>query len=206
MNTYHHGDLKNALIQAGIEILAKEGLKGLSLRGVAKQVGVSHTAPYAHFTDKQALVAAISTAGYKKLYRQLSSIDQDFSDDPLIKLVEVAWCYVQFAIKDSAHFKITFSGVIEKEKDYPAFVEISQSSFDFIIDIVRACQSEGILPDSPIELLAVNIWGSIHGFATLLIEDQLSHKVLENYTLREMVISLLNLMTITEISPELLNN
>jgi AcrR family transcriptional regulator len=58
--TYHHGDLKNALIQAGMEILAEEGLGSLSLRKVAKQAGVSHAAPYAHFNDKQALIAAIS--------------------------------------------------------------------------------------------------------------------------------------------------
>ena len=76
MNTYHHGDLKNALIQAGIEILSIEGVKGLSLRRVAKRAGVSHAAPYAHFKDKQALVAAISTEGYKKLFAQLTQIDQ----------------------------------------------------------------------------------------------------------------------------------
>ena len=57
---YHHGDLKNALIRAGIEILSKEGVQALSLRKVAKQAGVSHAAPYAHFADKQALLAATS--------------------------------------------------------------------------------------------------------------------------------------------------
>ncbi len=174
MNTYHHGDLKNALIQAGIEILSDEGVKGLSLRRVAKRAGVSHTAPYAHFADKQALVAAISTEGYKRLYAQFTHIDQEFSSDPLKKLVEVAWSYVQFAVNDPAHFKITFSGVIEKEKDYPAFVEISQQSFAFIIEMVADCQAAGILRSGPTDLIAVHIWGAIHGLATLLIEDQLS--------------------------------
>jgi len=64
--TYHHGDLKNALIRAGIDILAREGVGGLSLRKVARNAGVSHTAPYAHFADKQALIAAISTNGHEK--------------------------------------------------------------------------------------------------------------------------------------------
>jgi AcrR family transcriptional regulator len=149
MNTYHHGDLKNALIQAGIEILSINGIKGLSLRRVAKRAGVSHAAPYAHFTDKQALIAAISTEGYKRLFSRLKQIDQNHCNDPQRKLVEVAWCYLQFAVKDPAHFKITFSGVIEKEKDYPAFVEISQKSFAFITEMVAECQATGMLPSGP---------------------------------------------------------
>ncbi|MFC1996407.1 TetR/AcrR family transcriptional regulator [Chloroflexota bacterium] len=201
MKTYHHGDLKNALIQAGIEILSDEGVKGLSLRQVAKRAGVSHTAPYAHFADKQALVAAISTEGYRRLYAQLSLLDQEYASDPLGKLVEVAWSYIQFAVNDPAHFKITFSGVIEKEKDYPSFIEISQQSFNFIIDMVADCQAEGILRPGPTDLIAVHIWGAIHGLATLLIEDQLSSSVLKTYTIREMVISTLNVLTEIEIDP-----
>jgi AcrR family transcriptional regulator len=203
MNTYHHGDLKNALIQAGIEILSLDGIKGFSLRQVAKRAGVSHAAPYAHFTDKQALIAAISTEGYKRLFSQLTQIDQKYCNDPLRKLVEVAWCYLQFAVKDPAHFKITFSGVIEKEKDYPAFVEISQRSFAFITEMVAECQAAGILRSGPSDLIAVHLWGSIHGLATLLIEDQLSSQVLENYSLRKILVSTINLMTEVEIDPNL---
>jgi AcrR family transcriptional regulator len=199
MKTYHHGDLKNALIQAGIEILADEGVKGLSLRSVAKRAGVSHTAPYAHFADKQALVAAISTEGYRKLYTYLIEIDQIHGNDPLRKLIEVAWSYVKFAVNDPAHFKITFSGVIEMEKNYPAFVDISQKSFSFINEMIADCQKAEIIRKSPTDLIAVHLWGAIHGLATLLIEDQLSHTVLEKYTLREMVISTLNMFTATEL-------
>ena len=57
--SYHHGDLKNALIKAGADILSKEGVSALSLRKVAHKAGVSHAAPYAHFADKQALIAAM---------------------------------------------------------------------------------------------------------------------------------------------------
>ncbi len=110
--TYHHGDLKNALIQAGIEILSREGLSEFSLRKVARQAGVSHAAPYAHFADKQALIAAISTAGYEKLYRRIEAVLEKYPDDPLKELVEASWSYVSFAFEEPDHFRITFSRVI----------------------------------------------------------------------------------------------
>src|SRR5512137_1488824 len=123
-DTYHHGDLKNALIKAGIQVLAKEGVSALSLRKVARKAGVSHAAPYAHFADKQALIAAISTEGYRRLYEQLAAAGRQHRGDPLRQLIEGAWAYVEFALNDPAHFRITLSGVAEKEKDYPALMEM----------------------------------------------------------------------------------
>src|SRR3989304_5420550 len=120
--TYHHGDLKNALIKAGVEILAKEGVNGLSLRKVAKKAGVSHAAPYSHFADKQALIAAISTEGFRQLYGSVSKVAGKYNTIPSRQLVEAAWTYVQFALDDRDRFKVMFSGVLEKEKEYPEFV------------------------------------------------------------------------------------
>src|SRR5262245_39430791 len=133
---YHHGDLKNALIAAGIEILSEEGIHALSLRKVAQRAGVSHAAPYAHYDDKQALIAAISTEGYRRLYETLRAIVERHAGAPLRQLFEAAWAYVQFAQQDPGHFKITFSGAVEQQKQYPAFVEMSQRSFGILEQIV----------------------------------------------------------------------
>src|SRR5664279_157938 len=119
---YHHGDLKNALIQAGIKILSKEGVGGLSLRKVASKAGVSHSAPYSHFADKQALIAAISTEGFRQLYERINGVTYEFKTKPSRQLVEVAWAYVQFAMDDRDRFKVMFSGILEKEREYPEFV------------------------------------------------------------------------------------
>ncbi len=83
--TYHHGDLKNALIKAGVEILAKDGVSGLSLRKVALRAGVSHSAPYSHFADKQALIAAISTEGFRQLYEKVSMVAEANKDTTIFK-------------------------------------------------------------------------------------------------------------------------
>jgi AcrR family transcriptional regulator len=186
--TYHHGDLKNALIQAGMEILAREGVGGLSLRKVAKQAGVSHAAPYAHFTDKQALIAAISTEGFKQLYSQIESVKETYRTDPETLLIETAWAYVQFALHAPDRFKLMFSSVLEKEKDYPDFVEISQKNFRQVVEIIEICQEAGILKTGDPDLIALSLWGAVHGFVSLLLEGQISHTVLEKAALKDILI------------------
>jgi len=185
---YHHGDLKNALIQAGVEILAKEGIEGLSLRKVAQRAGVSHSAPYSHFPDKQSLIAAISTEGFKRLYDDLDAAVSLHQCDPKRQLQEGAWAYVQFAMNNMDTFKIMFSGVLEKEKEYPAFVEISRKTFDRVVDVVRACQEAGILRAAPADMMAVSVWGQLHGIISLLLEGQISHTVLDQFPIRDIVI------------------
>jgi hypothetical protein len=80
-----------------------------------------------------------------------------------------------------------FSGVIEKERDYPAFVEISHKTFERVADVVRSCQEAGILRSSPPEKMAVVIWGQVHGIISLLLEGQISHTVLDRFDIREIV-------------------
>lgn len=185
--TYHHGDLKNALIKAGVEILAKDGVSGLSLRKVALKAGVSHAAPYAHFADKQALIAAISTEGFRQLYEMMSGVAEKYKSQPEKQLVEAAWAYVQFAIEDRDRFKVMFSGVLEKEKEYPDFVAESQRNFQLVKSIVEANQASGKLRGGDSALAALSAWGIIHGFVMLLLEGQLPHTVLEKMSLRELV-------------------
>jgi len=197
---YHHGDLKNALIMAGIEVLAKEGTSGLSLRKVASRAGVSHAAPYAHYTDKQALIAAISTEGYHMLYERIQAAISLHAGDPLKTLIEASWAYVQFALDEPDHFRITLSGAVEKEKDYPAYVEISNKSFTAVMNIVKECQDAGVLDSGPADLMAISVWSLVHGFVSLLLESQISHTLLERMSVREMLLFSLNQITRIDIS------
>ena len=189
---YHHGDLKNALIKVGIQILSKEGLWGLSLRRVAKKAGVSHTAPYAHFADKQALIAAISTEGYHQLYKQLTAAVETNHVNPQNMLVEVGWAYVQFALKDPELFKVMFSGVIEQEKDYPDFREISQKNFQLLLGIIKTYQESGLLAPEPVDLVAVRLWSVVHGFIMLLLEGQISHTLLDRMSIKELMVFMID--------------
>lgn len=197
--TYHHGDLKNALIQAGVDILAKEGVSALSLREVARRAGVSHAAPYAHFADKQALVAAIATDGHQKIHERIVGIVQQYPDDPLRQLVETAWAYAEFGFEEPDLFRITFSGVVERERDYPALVEIATKNLGLVRSLVMRCQAAGILsPDEP-DLVVVAVWGLVHGFVSLVQQGQVSRSVLDRHSLREMLVFTLNQVSRVEI-------
>lgn len=184
---YHHGDLKNALIKAGVEILSKEGIEGLSLRKVAQRAGVSHSAPYSHFPDKQSLIAAISTEGFHRLYAELDAAVLAHPRNPKKQLLNGALAYVRYALNNTDTFKIMFSGVLEKEKEYPAFVEISHKTFQRVMDVVRACLAAGILHSTSPEMMAVAAWGQVHGIISLALEGQISHSVLDHHAIEDVV-------------------
>ena len=184
---YHHGDLKNALIKAGVEILSKEGIEGLSLRKVAQRAGVSHSAPYSHFPDKQSLIAAISTEGFNQLYAELDAAVLAYPKSPKKQLQQGALAYLQFALNNTDTFKIMFSGVLEKEKEYLAFVEISHKTFQRVVDVVRACQEVGIMRATSPEMMAVAAWGQVHGIVSLALEGQISHTVLDGHAIQDVV-------------------
>jgi AcrR family transcriptional regulator len=198
---YHHGDLRNSLIQAGIEILAEEGGGALSLRKVASRAGVSHAAPYAHFADRQDLIAAISTEGFRQLYERIEAVVVANPHDLANRLVEVAWAYVQFAMQNSSLFKIMFSGILEEENKYPEFVNISHKNFLELVYLVEACQQAGLLRPGPADVLALSVWSLVHGFVSLLLEKQISHTILQGTSFKELLCQTLNQISLVNLTP-----
>ena len=183
-------------------ILSENRVAGLSLRKVAQKAGVSHTAPYAHFADKQALIAAISTEGFRQLYDAIHAAAARHEGDPAAQLVEAAWAYVKFALDDPDHFKVTMSGIVQREQEYPDFVAISQKSFALVLEIVKACQRRKILRPGPPDLAAVGVWSLMHGLVSLLLENQISRRIVGRLSVRGMLIATLNQMTLVDLQSQ----
>ena len=203
---YHHGDLKNALIQAGIKILAEEGVGGLSLRKVARKAGVSHSAPYAHFADKQNLIAAIASDGHKKIFEQFEAIQARHSDDPLRQFISGAWAYVEFGLESPDHYKITFSGAIQDEHSHSEFIEYSQRNMQVLRTIIQQCRDAGILSANDIdpELQAVSMWGLLHGLVLLIIQGQVPGNLIKRTQPKDMVIAALQQIVRVPINAKML--
>jgi len=191
INTYHHGNLKQALISAGLEILSEKGIEGLSLRKVAKLIGVSHTAPYNHFHDKQDLLAAISAAGHEQFHHLLLGTYEKYKNTPNELISEIAWAYLQFALDNPAKFKLMFSGALEEEKNHPAFLEITQKTISLFEEIIVFCQDKGSLEGGNVVRIAIKLWGTVHGFTTLMLENQFPPEYLTEKDIKELLRSLI---------------
>ena len=181
---YHHGNLKEALVSAGLAILSEKGIEGLSLRNVAKKVGVSHAAPYNHFPNKQALLAAMSTAGHEQLHQAMSGAFENAKRTSADTLAEVVWAYLQFALVDPGRFKLMFSGALEEERDHPAFLEVSRKNISLLEEIIIYCQNKGEVAEGRVATIAIRLWSLAHGFTYLVLENQFPIEYLQGQDLR----------------------
>jgi AcrR family transcriptional regulator len=170
---YHHGDLRHALIQAGLEILSEGGAAALDLRKVARRAGVSHAAPYRHFADKQALVAAINEEGFRRLAEQIQSTLREAPDDPFEQLQAIAKAYVQFARQQPWLMREMFSGLTIEREAFPDLQAASKAVYIFYTEVVKRGQEQGSIIDGDPRALAGVLWSLLHGVAMLTIEIQM---------------------------------
>jgi len=169
---YHHGDLRAALVRAGLELLRKEGFEALSLRAVARRAGVSQTAPYSHFTDKNALLAAIAAEGLRTLgSRQLANAAG--IDDPYERMYAMARTYVGMACDEPALYQLMLGpGAPEKYQS----AEADQAYNDGLAHL-RTCVAAvvGTDVDAPETWVAMMAsWAMVHGMAQLLTDGKIS--------------------------------
>lgn len=165
---YHHGNLRNELLDTAETQLA-EGVEELSLRALARAVGVSQTAPYRHFSDKNELLVALATRGYEQLLLKLKEAGQQ-ANGPEQQLGVFAHTYVNYAVQHPDLFRLMFGPMDRPQEDYPELRQAMRETYDLVRAIMRAGMSQGIFKKHDVEYAANAGWSGIHGLATLKID------------------------------------
>lgn len=167
---YHHGDLRAALVEGALAILREEGLEALTLRGVARRAGVSQAAPYRHFTDRRALVAAVAEDGFRRLQATMLERMQDAQGRGSLKLVAKA--YVEFGLANPAEYRVMFGPDVAITDDLPALRETGRGVLGFVAEGIRRAQDAGLVGAGDAWLMAVATWATLHGLVMLTLDGQ----------------------------------
>jgi AcrR family transcriptional regulator len=168
--SYHHGNLRAELLDTAIEQLREVGADDLSLRALARAVGVSQTAPYRHFADKGELLAAMATRGYRDLLAALRAAGDQTPDCPTRQLVGFAHAYVDYAATHPQLFKLMFGPAVQPAEKYPELRAASRETFALVQDILLQGMKMGQFRQQNHVYLANAAWAGIHGLATLRVD------------------------------------
>jgi AcrR family transcriptional regulator len=169
---YHHGNLREVLLQAAIRLIARRGPGGFTLREVARRARVSHKAPYRHFRDKDELIAAVAAHGFLELNQAMLDAAASRST-ALERLKRSGWAYVSFALHRQEHFDVMFDAPMPKTK-YPECAAAGEQAFGTLLGFVEMCQREGQLPAGDSLRLALAAWSLVHGIGKLAVTERLA--------------------------------
>jgi AcrR family transcriptional regulator len=180
---YHHGDLKTALVDAGVEILRGKGPEALSLREVARRVGVSQAAPYRHFKDRRELIAAIAERGFSRMGDAMRRAMTGAGGRPGLR--GVARAYVRFGLKNPAEYRVMFGPEVALTDDLPALRETGRSVLGFVAEGIAGLQKAGLVGPGDPWLMAAATWAMLHGLVMLSLDGQAASVASEDALVEE---------------------
>lgn len=170
---YHHGDLRRALLEEALRTIQSEGVEHLTLRTVGERLGVSRTALYRHFSDKQALLAVVGREGFRML--RLALVDAwERHGRGREGFEAMGAAYVGFAVTHPSHYRVMFGRFIESCSKDEEFVREATAAFQALVDALVEQQQAGVVRQDDPARLARFVWSVVHGIAMLEIDGQLS--------------------------------
>lgn len=170
--SYHHGALREALLSASLRLIEAEGIGAVSLRRVAREAGVSPGAPYHHFADRGALLAALTAAGFRLLGQDMAAARAD-AGSPVQALSAVLRAYVAFAQRHPGYFRLMFRPELSGWHKDPAVKAAVHDAERQLDETVADCVRAGVIPAGQADPLAVMAWSMAHGLASLWVDGML---------------------------------
>ncbi|MBO0863843.1 MAG: TetR/AcrR family transcriptional regulator [Mycobacterium sp.] len=170
-DSYHHGDLKRALTDAALSLVAEKGPKGFTLTEAARRAGVSAAAPYRHFSDKDQLLAAAAEQGFLQLHAALTAAI-DRARDPKRRLVTLGRAYVRWAVTHPDYYQIMFAAHTVRSEHH-GLVSAAALAFDDLLEATTTYLASGTLRGRDSRRLASALWSLVHGIASLSIGGDL---------------------------------
>ena len=165
--SYHHGELREALVRAAVELVEERGPDGFTLREAARKVGVTHTAPYRHFADRDALLVAVAEEGFDGLHAAMMA-RLDGVLDPRAQLQAIGIAYVEYAVEHPSHFRVMHGAAADSCVN-PGYAETTGRPFRVLTETIARCQAAGFIAPGPVERHALTAWSAVHGLADLLM-------------------------------------
>jgi AcrR family transcriptional regulator len=164
--------LRDRILAASVALVQESGIGALSMREVARRAGVSHQAPYHHFADKEAILAALAEAGFRRLADALEAAP---GADALEALTHGGQAYLQFALEHPAHFRVMFRPELVELERYPTAQVEAERAYAALETLVGRVVAEGKMPPEGAPGLLVLAWSFVHGLAALVLDGPLRH-------------------------------
>lgn len=168
-DVYHHGNLRQSLIGIAMGQAEHNGLSKVSLRGIAREAGVSAPALYRHFKDKEALLAAVAEHGFEELSDWLSyAAPEEFP--VLVRLNRLFQAYLEFMQSYPLYYQLMFGSEVHSREQYPALQKAQEQMLKPLVAIVLAGRSQGLFHlELEAETQVLNCWTALHGFTSLVV-------------------------------------
>lgn len=183
--SYHHGDLRNSLVNVGLELLNDKGIAGISMREIARNIGVGHNAPYRHFKNKQQLLEAIAECGFRKLRARNTRLELEFANDPEAQLFESAMHIISMAAEQPNLFQLMFGGHLSLQGGQgkssgcdlkKAVDEATQS----LVGIIKNGQKLQVFIAGDPSTLALSAMSMVQGVAIMVSSGKLQPVISQN--------------------------
>lgn len=177
-SNYHHGDLRSVLMALAVEDISASGVEKLSLRALARRAGVSATAPFRHFADKQALLAALATQGFEDLAQRMQ-IGIENESDLARRFVQMGVTYVGFARDFPVHYQLMFGAVLgdfSQSQDLQRAADNAYRQLDQLL--CQLVQEKNLSHD--VKTLGGTVWSTVHGMASLLLNVPVAEQAMDS--------------------------